>query len=88
MKLKATNPKPFNISKEMAERFNEKELRGMIGFFRQLTNGEFYIMDYAKQKLILEDLPTPILIGYSRELIQKEGLSFYRLILNEGSRLE
>jgi len=83
IKLKTTNYKQFNISKKKEKKFNENELRNMISLFRQLTKGEFYIMDYDKQKLILEDLPTPISIGYSRELVQKEGLNFYRLILDE-----
>jgi len=87
MKLKASNPKPFDISKEMKKKYTENELRDMIGLFRQLTKGEFYIMDYAKQKLISENLPTPISIGYSRELVQKEGLNFYRQILS-GKELD
>jgi len=84
MKLKASYLKPFSISEEMKKKFNENELRNMISLFRQMTNGEFYVMDYARQKLILEDLPTPISVGYSRKLVQSEGLNFYRRILKKN----
>ena len=72
----------WGISKKQLEVHSIEKLEELLNSFNQMLNGQFYIVDYYRQKVIVNSSYAPILCGYSKEIVDEEGFDFYSRILN------
>jgi DNA-binding CsgD family transcriptional regulator len=72
----------WSISKQMEKTLSKEFLEELLFMLNQLNGANFYIMDYHKQRIIVDSPSSLILCGYPKELVEQEGFDFFKRILN------
>ena len=70
-------------AEEQAKFFSTENTKKLLDSFNRACNGNFYMVDYCTEKIIAGSAPNQTICGYSKKLIEKENLSFYKRILSE-----
>ncbi len=73
----------WGISKKDMQIFSETELKKMLKAANRISGGNFYILDYYNQRIIVDSPSAWILCGYSMDLLEQEGFGFFNRILKE-----
>jgi len=74
--------KKWDVPKKQLNIFNKEEIENILFAFNQSCGGNYYMLDYYQRRIIVDDLSSAILCGYSRKEIEKEGFDFLKRILN------
>lgn len=82
MKIAITK-KPFCIPNEKLNRFSVEKIEERLGIFNQSCSGEYYIVDYFREKIIIGSPHASILCGYSKSVLDALGFQFYNRILKK-----
>jgi len=82
MKTVATQ-KRWKISDKQLEIYSLERIEKRLKSFNQLLNGQFYMVDYCRKKIIVDSSYAPILCGHPKELIETEGFDFFSRILKD-----
>jgi DNA-binding CsgD family transcriptional regulator len=72
----------WKIPKQQEKLFSEKFIIDLLASMNQVGGRNFYIMDYYRKKVIVDSPFSPILCGYSKEILDKEGFDFFKRILD------
>ncbi len=80
MKIAITQ-KQWAVSEKQLRNFNIETIKEMLRAFNQACGGNFYMVDYFHEKIIVDSSEALILCGYSKDKIEKEGFGFYDRIL-------
>jgi DNA-binding CsgD family transcriptional regulator len=83
MKIDPCIRKPWKIPKNLARLYSVEKIENALSFFNRACNGNFYMVDYYKQKLILGTSSASTFCGYPKDLIREEGFAFYKRILKK-----
>jgi len=73
----------WKISKKQLENYSLERIEKRLQSFNHLLNGQFYMVDYFRKKIIVSSSYAPILCGYPKELVEEEGFDFFKRILKE-----
>ena len=73
----------WDISERSLSTFGENELEATLRTFSRAGNGDYYLMDFFRRKIIVASPSSLILCGFPKELIEKKGLAFYEQIVCE-----
>jgi len=73
--------KPWSIPKEKARLLCPTKINETLSLFNRACDGNFYMIDYFNKKILVGSSSQSTYSGYSRALVEKEGLDFYRRIL-------
>jgi DNA-binding CsgD family transcriptional regulator len=84
MKIDPCIRKPWKISKKLARIYSVEKIEKALCFFDRASKGNFYMVDYHKQKLIIGTSTVSTLCGYPKDVIKKEGFDFYKRILKKN----
>jgi len=84
VKLAIELPKIWNIPKDLERSFGIEKIEETLNLFNCAGDNHYIVMDYFRQKIITGTPSCATLTGYSREVIQKDGFSFYRRILEKS----
>jgi len=79
----AITERQWSISKKQLDVYSVEKLEELLNAFNQMLNGQFYIVDYYRQQIIVSSSYAPILCGYSRSIAQKEGFDFFDRIMKQ-----
>ena len=82
MKTIATQ-KRWKISDKQLETYSLERIEKRLKSFSHLLNGQFYMVDYYRKKIIVGSPYAPILCGYPKELAEEEGFDFFSRILKD-----
>ena len=83
MKATVVTKKDWNIPKWMLKDFSEKKLEAMLRSFNNVGKGNYFFMDYFRQKLIVDSSSSLVLCGYSKEVADEQGFLFFENILTD-----
>jgi len=86
MGIVTVNPKKWDIPKKQLNTFDKKEIENILYAFNQSCGGNYYMLDYSQQKIIVDDLSSAVLCGYSKEVIEKDGFDFFKRILSPAEQ--
>ena len=86
MELDPCIRKPWSISKDMARLYSKEKVEKTLGFFNRAGNGNFYMVDYRNQKIIMGDSTNLTLTGYSKKTIVREKFGFFNRILKQEEK--
>jgi DNA-binding CsgD family transcriptional regulator len=86
MKIPFFIQKPWKISKNMAKFYSVEKIQEALSCFNRACKGNFYMLDYHAQKLILAPFSAPTICGYSKDMMKKEGFDFYRQIFKKDEQ--
>jgi DNA-binding CsgD family transcriptional regulator len=81
MKLDPRIRKPWKIPKDLARIYNTRSVESALGLFNRASHGNFYMVDYYEQKLIVGSASASTFCGYSKDIVEIEGFGFYKRIL-------
>ncbi|MCL2028651.1 MAG: hypothetical protein FWG79_09255, partial [Bacteroidales bacterium] len=81
VKIGAFQKKAWKISKEQARIHSTQKIEEELSLFNRICNGNFYMVDYFHEKLIVGVSSASTLTGHSQTLVKKEGFEFYHRIL-------
>lgn len=82
MEVHLEHPKPWNIPRELARAFRKSDLEHSLKQLNPIGGGHLYFVDYYQKRLIVGSSPDDLaLCGYPKELIEQEGIDFYKRIL-------
>ena len=79
----AVTKRQWKVSDKQLETYSVEKLETLLATFNQMLNGQFYIVDYYRQKIIVSSPYAPILCGYPRNIAEKEGFGFFSRILKQ-----
>jgi DNA-binding CsgD family transcriptional regulator len=82
MKLELNSPKAWKIPKDFDEIFHLKEIEKLLCSINRTGKGNCIIMDYFRQKLIVDSFLNSKITGYSKDAVEKEGLNFHDRIFS------
>jgi DNA-binding CsgD family transcriptional regulator len=80
MKIDPCIRKPWKIPKDLARLYSVEKVEKALSAFNRASKGNFYMVNYYAQKLILGTSNASTFCGYSKETIEKKGFDFYKLI--------
>jgi len=86
MKIDPCIRKPWAIPQSLAREYSVKKIERILGFFNRASKGNFYMVDYHEQRLIVGNSVNVTFSGYPRSVITKEGFAFYDQILNTSEK--
>ena len=86
MKIDPCIRKPWKITRDDKRAYSPEKIKKTLSLLNRITNEEFYVVDYRDQKLLTGITMAPTLCGYPRDVVQKEGLDFYNLILSKSEQ--
>jgi len=75
--------RPWDISERSLSVFSESELGATLRTFNRAGSANYYLIDFFRQKIIVASPFSLILCGFSKELIEKKGLTYYEQIVCE-----
>jgi len=76
----------WKISKKQLENYSVEKIEKWLNPFNQMLNGQFYMVDYYRRKIIVSSPYAPILCGYPKSLMEKEGFDFFNRILKQEEK--
>lgn len=75
--------KPWVISGRKTGVFSTKSLEKKLNLFNLACSGEYYMVDFFVQKLIVGSPNAMILCGHSKNVLEKDGFCFFDRILKK-----
>jgi DNA-binding CsgD family transcriptional regulator len=84
MKTDPCIDKPWKISKKLEKNHTIKRIEEQLSFFNRACKGNFYMVNYYEQKLIVGTSNASTFCGYPKDMIEKEGFDFYKRILKKN----
>ncbi len=83
MNINFEHPKPWNIPRELERAFRKCDLERTLNLLNPIGGGNLYFADYYSKRFIADSSPSSpfALCGYPKELVEAEGLLFYKRIL-------
>jgi DNA-binding CsgD family transcriptional regulator len=81
MKFDPCIRKPWIIPQDIERFYSLEKVEQTLGFFNRACNGNFYMFDYHKQRVIMGSSVNRTLTGYSKSTIEKENFKIYYRIL-------
>ena len=78
-----TTQKRWKIPDKQLETYSVERVERRLRSFNQLLNGQFYMVDYFRKKIIVSSPYAPILCGHPKVLIEEEGFDFFSRILKK-----
>ncbi|MCL2412642.1 MAG: hypothetical protein FWC98_00705 [Bacteroidales bacterium] len=75
--------RPWNISERSLSVFCENELGATLRAFNRAGNGNYYLMDFFRKKIIVASPFSLILCGFQKDLVVNKGLTYYQQIVCE-----
>ncbi|MCL2412549.1 MAG: helix-turn-helix transcriptional regulator [Bacteroidales bacterium] len=76
--------KPWAISDRKINVFCTKNLEKKLSLFNLACSGEYYIVDWFFQKFIVGSPNAMILCGHPKNVLEKDGFSFFNRILKKN----
>lgn len=82
MSVVVITPKKWDIPRKQLDIFNEQEIEDTLFAFNKSCTGYYYMLDYYHEKIIVASNTTPVLCGYSKKVMERDGFDFFQRILN------
>jgi DNA-binding CsgD family transcriptional regulator len=88
MKFQPCIENPWRISRDLERAFGISSIKKDVGLFDKVCHSSlrpcsasFFVINYHTNKIILGNIETPLFSGHNPNLIEEEGLDFYKRIL-------
>ncbi|MDR0438102.1 MAG: LuxR C-terminal-related transcriptional regulator [Bacteroidales bacterium] len=82
MKISITK-KTWKIPKPKLKIFDKEEIEKFLQAINLACSGEFYMVDYFREKIFVNSPSSLILCGHPKELMEQKGFGFYYHILKK-----
>jgi DNA-binding CsgD family transcriptional regulator len=86
MKMPFFIQKPWKISKNMAKLYSAEKIEEALSCFNRACKGNFYMLDYHEQKLILAPFSASTICGHSKDMMKKGGFDFYKQLFKKDEQ--
>jgi DNA-binding CsgD family transcriptional regulator len=83
MKTESYIPNEWAIPKEKQRILTESRIKRILTFLNRNSKGDYCLLDYQKQKLIIGARSTVLISGFPKNFVEEKGLNFYNEILEE-----
>jgi len=82
METIAMTSKKWRVLRDAHNSFCKESIEDILGSINQISNGDYYMLNYLDKKIIIDDSSSSILCGHPKEIADKEGFDFFKRILN------